>query len=579
MMMDKRLINAAGKSKKYIYICVLFQWIGLAANVCMVFALANLLGKLYEGDTSSAIITTCITGAIGIPMRFFCGIIAGKMSEKASRDVKIRLREMIYQKLLRLGMSYQKHISTAEAIQLSGEGLEQLEIYFGRYLPQFFYSMLAPVTLFILLAFISLKSAVILLICVPLIPMSIIFVQKFAKKLFQKYWNEYVALGDGFLENMQGLTTLKIYRADERRNQEMNEQAERFRKITMKVLTMQLNSITLMDLVAYGGAALGAIIALLELAAGNISLTGCVTIILLAAEFFIPLRLLGSYFHIAMNGMAASGKMWRLLDVPEAQIKTTEITGAGISLENLSFSYDKTREILHGISMTFPTHGMTAIVGESGSGKSTIASLLTGTNTSYSGSLLIGGQELSEIREDNLLRHIALIGHQSRLFAGTVRDNLRMGNPNASDSKMKSVLEQVKLWDYLKGESGLDTVLTEDAANFSGGQKQRLALARILLYDSEVLIFDEATSNIDVESETDIMALVGTLAETKTIIVISHRLANVIQADGIYVLENGCVAESGTHNTLLHMNGQYARLWREQQELEQIRDGKENMAI
>ena len=581
MMMDKRLIGVAGESKKYIALCVLFQWLGLVADVCMMLALANLLGKLADGNVSAGVPFALLAGGIGIPARFLFGLLAGKTSEKASSKIKALLRESIYQKLLRLGLSYSKHISTAEAVQLSGEGTEQLEIYFARYLPQFFYSILAPLSLFALLAFISLKAAAVLLVCVPLIPLAIVHVRKFAKKLFQNYWGEYVALGDGFLENVQGLTTLKIYQADERRNREMNEQAERFRKITMKVLTMQLNSIALMDLVAFGGAALGTAIALMELAAGQLTLAGCAAVILLSAEFFIPLRQLGSYFHIAMNGMAASDKMFKLLDIPEEQEKTAAVNDecrrsrAGIALQNLSFSYNKSQETLRNVSMAFSPHSLTAIVGESGSGKSTIAALLTGANTGYAGSLTVGGIELSTVREDSLLRHITLIGHQNRLFTGTVRENLRMGNPAASDAHMQNALKQVRLWDFLQGKSGLNTVLAENAANLSGGQRQRLALARALLHDSEVLIFDEATSNIDVESESDIMALVHTLSRKKTVIVISHRLANVVDADCIYVLENGCVTERGQHETLLRQKGQYARLWYEQRDLEQIREVRE----
>ncbi|MDR3271326.1 MAG: ABC transporter ATP-binding protein/permease [Peptococcaceae bacterium] len=571
MMMDKRLLRLSGKTRKYIYLCVLFQWLGLVANVGIIFALARLLGQLYAGEVSDGIQVLLAAAGIGLPVRFLCAILSSKMSYLAASGVKAKLHERIYQKLLRLGLAYQKYLSTAEAVQLSGEGVEQLEIYFAKYLPQFLYSLVAPVTLFGVLSFVCFKAAAVLLVCVPLIPLAIVFVQKLARKLFQQYWGEYTALGDGFLENVQGLTTLKIYQADERKNQEMNVQAERFRKITMRVLTMQLQSIMLMDVVAFAGAALGAVIALWELAAGQISLAACVMLILLSAEFFIPLRQLGSYFHVAMNGIAASAKMFRLLDIPEKSAKTATVSAGPISLRNLSFAYDEGREVLHSVSLDVPPNTFTAIVGKSGSGKSTLAALLTGANTGYSGSLTVGGEELSAIREDSLLRHITLIGHQSHLFAGTVRENLRLSLPTASDARMIEVLGQVKLWDFLRGNAGLDTRLTENAANLSGGQRQRMALARALLRDSEVLILDEATSNIDVESETDIMNLVTTLARTKTVIVISHRLANVAHADCIYVLEDGRVSESGVQAELLRQNKQYARLWREQRELEEIR--------
>ena len=576
MMINKRLIALMKNSKQYICLCVFFQWLGLAANTVAIFSLASLLAslqtQLYSDEHANNIPMLLWTSGIAILLRFVCGVFSAKTSYKSSAEIKGTLREKIYTKLLKLGIGYTKHISTAEAVQLSGEGVEQLEIYFGRYLPQFFYSLLASATLLVILSFISLKVALLLLVCVPIIPLSIIIVQKFAKKIFQKYWGEYTALGDDFLENVQGLTTLKIYQADERKNLEMNKQAEHFRKITMKVLTMQLNSITIMDLVAYSGAALGTIIALLELAAGRIDISSCAMIILMSAEFFIPLRLLGSYFHIAMNGLSASEKMFRLLDIPEGLEKSEIVEKTDITIKDLSFSYDESREILHSVSMDFSPTGFTAIVGASGCGKSTIASLLTGANDRYSGKLLIGGKELSSIREDNLLKHVTLIGHQSYLFSGTVRENLQVGKRFASDEQMTAALKQVKLWEFLHTENGLDTRLTEAAANLSGGQRQRLALARILLRDSDVIIFDEATSNIDVECETDIMEIVKTLAKTKTIIVISHRLANIVNADNIYVMNDGAVAESGKHEELLQQNGHYSRLWNEQQELEQIRE-------
>ncbi|MDR1409896.1 MAG: ABC transporter ATP-binding protein/permease [Oscillospiraceae bacterium] len=571
MMMNKRLIAMAGRSKKYIYLCVVFQWMGLLANAAVIFAVAGLFGRLYEQDFSpAAMLTTLAVGLFGILLRVICGLLANRMSYRASGGVKKTLRESICQKLLRLGLSYNQHISTAEAVQLSGEGVEQLEIYFSRYMPQFFYSLLAPLTLFVILAFVNIKAALVLLVCVPLIPVSIMLVQKFAKKLLAKYWGEYVTLGDNFLENVQGLTTLKIYQADEYKNREMNAQAERFRKITMKVLTMQLNSVSLMDLVAYGGAAAGVIAAIYELAAGHMDLSGCAVVILLAADFFIPLRLLGSYFHIAMNGMAASDKMFKLLDAPEPEQKTGFISNTDIWLSDVCFSYEENREILHDVNMVFPK-GLTAIVGESGSGKSTIAALLMGQHQINSGNIFIGESALSEIPEDALVKRVCLIGNQSYLFKGSVRENLLMGNPAATDAQMRCALDKTNLLDFLQEVDGLDTMLSEEAANLSGGQKQRLAIARALLHDSDIYIFDEATSNIDVESENDVMALIREMAKEKTLIVISHRLANVREADNIYVLENGALAESGEHNSLLRQNGRYAVLWEGQRKLEQYR--------
>ena len=507
-----------------------------------------------------------VAAAVGI--RYFCAVQSAKMGYLSSKAVKKVLREKIYRKLLRLGSSYKEKAQTSEIVQISVEGVEQLETYFGAYLPQFFYAMLAPLTLFIVLGFVNVPAAAVLLVCVPLIPAAIAAVQTWAKKLLSKYWGQYTALGDTFLENLQGLTTLKIYRADDFKNDEMNVEAEKFRKITMKVLTMQLNSITIMDLIAYGGAALGIVMSVTQYSKGNVSLAGCLLIIMLSADFFIPMRQLGSFFHIAMNGMAAGQKIFRLLDLPEAEEKKADCPKGDIVCRDLHFSYDNDREILSGVNMTFKRGAFTAIVGESGCGKSTISAILTGRNKGYGGSVSVGETELSEIREADLMENITYISHQSYLFKGTVRDNLLMGKPDASDSELWEVLERVNLADFVRNEKGLDTGLSEKASNLSGGQCQRLALARALLHDSPIYIFDEATSNIDVESENDIMNEIQNLAESKTVILISHRLVNVVKADAIYVMVNGKIAESGKHRELLENKADYEKLWEAQQRLE-----------
>ena len=510
---------------------------------------------------------------ITVIIRFFTAQFATRMSYLASKTVKQKMRELIYSKLLKLGSKYREQVTTAELVQESVEGVDQLESYFGLYVPQFFYAFIAPITLFFLFGFGgSWATATVLLVCVPLIPGAIMMVQKIAKKLLSKYWGQYAQLGWTFLENLQGMTTLKTYQADEFKNKQMNEESKHFRFVTMKVLTMQLNSIIIMDFFAYGGAALGILMATKAFVNGNLPLANCIFMILLSAEFFLPMRRLGSYFHVAMNGMAASDKIFKFLNLDEPAEKTETIpeTIKEIKMDNVYFSYDESREILHGISMTIPEHSFIGIVGESGCGKSTIASLLMGRNTIKSGTLTIGGKNINQISESSLMQNLTYITHNSTFFKGTVKENLLLGNPKASDSDLWSILDRCNLSAFLKTEKGLDTVLTENAGNLSGGQKQRLALARAILHDSPVYIFDEATSNIDVESEEIILAEIRRLSQKKTVIMIFHRLANVVHADCIYALENGSIAEAGTHQDLLNYNNVYAKLWKTQEALEQF---------
>ena len=573
MMIDKRLIRTVPDSKRYIMANVAMQWCALAANIAMMAAFCRLLERLYLGRCATAdLALTAVVALAAVAVRFGCHLGASRMSFLSSRSVKRTLRQTIYEKLLRLGAAYRDQVRSSEVVQVAVEGVDQLETYFGAYLPQFFYALLAPLTLFVVLCFVDVPAALVLLVCVPLIPIAIAAVQTWAKKLLSRYWTQYTALGDTFLENLQDLTTLKIYGADGFKNKEMNEQSEQFRRITMKVLTMQLNSITIMDLVAYGGAAAGMIVALSRFRSGAVGLGGCLLILLLAADFFIPMRQLGSFFHIAMNGMAASEKIFRLLDLPEPEQGGEPVPEKGdIRCKDLRFAYTPDREVLRGVDITMPRGSFVGLVGESGCGKSTLASILMGRSRGYAGAVTVGGVPLDRLDGESLMRSITCVSHQSTLFKGTVRDNLLMGNPATTDADLWRVLERVNLAGFLRSEQGLETRLASQASNLSGGQRQRLALARALLHDSPVYLFDEATSNIDVESENEIMAEIHRLAQTKTVVLISHRLANVTGADCIYVMQDGRVAEQGTHPELVARGGLYAKLWNAQQSLENYR--------
>ena len=565
------------ESKKYIIQNIFWQWLGLLSSIITMGTAGWLFQTVWDGFIS---LSDCLPAAIVlffcIGLRAYCSRRASAASANAGNDVKQELRQRLYEKLTRLGSSYHEKVPTAEAVQVAVEGVEQLEVYFGKYIPQLFYSILAPVTLFIVLSFVSLKASFVLLICVPLIPLTIMGVQKLAKRLLGRYWGTYTELGDSFLENLQGLTTLKIYQADEQKAKEMDQEAEHFRKITMKVLMMQLNSIIVMDVVAYGGAALGMIAVLREFASGTVSLGGTVTMILLSAEFFIPMRLLGSFFHIAMNGMAASDRLFAILDLEEGQTGE-ECLGDGpasVIFRDVCFSYDGERQILDQVSFQLPENGLISLVGTSGCGKSTIAGLLTGRNRGYRGTIRIGGKELSRIREDSLLSHVTMVSHNSYLFKGTVRENLLMAAPMATEKEMEAALKKVNLYEFLKSQRGLDTELMERGSNFSGGQCQRLALARALLHDTPIYIFDEATSNIDAESEEQIMEVIRELSQNHCVLLISHRLANVVDSRNIYVLSGGRLTEEGTHNELMGKKGIYAALYSEQNILESYGSGK-----
>ena len=574
MMINKRLINYCEESKKYIVLTVLANWISLLCNIGIILIVGDFIGMLFTVDSlGNNTLRLFILGML-ILIRIAANLSYGHFSHKASEGVKVKLRDGIFGKLTRIGLNYNKVTSTSSVVQVAVEGVEQLEVYFGRYLPQFFYALLAPITLFILFSFISLKAAIVFLVCVPLIPVSIIAIMKIAKRILKDYWNNYANLGDTFLENLQGLTTLKVFNIDEERHKKMNDEAENFRRITMKVLSMQLNSINVMDLVAFGGAALGSIITLNAFYNGQVTLAGTIIIILLSSEFFIPLRLLGSFFHIAMNGMAACDRIFKLLDSDELEERKEDFTKelshkADIEVDNITFSYDGERNVINNVSMKFEKDKFTAIVGESGSGKSTIASLLLNTFKVNEGNIKVNGIDINRIPLKDLYEKMVIISTNSFIFNGSIKDNLLIGKRDATVEEINRALEVANLKEFVYSlDDGLDTQVGEGGSLLSGGQKQRLAFARAILSDREILILDEATSNIDVESEEMIWNSVEKLRNNKTLIVISHRLANVKNADRIYLLDKGNLVEEGNHKELMDKKNKYFNLVSMQEELE-----------
>ncbi|MDU1579014.1 ABC transporter ATP-binding protein/permease [Finegoldia magna] len=571
-MINKRLIAMMKDSTKYVLYTVLLNWIGLVFNIIFVITISGVIQNIYEKkEIGDSFYISLVIMILTIIVRYFTSYNSHILSQKASVIVKKELRHKLYEKLLSFGTSYNKFVNTSELLQLAVDGIEQLEMYFGGFLPQFGYSILAPVTLFAVLMFFSPKAALVMIIAVPLIPLSIVAIMKFAKKLLGKYWGNYANLGQTFLDNVAGLTTLKIYQRDYDYEKKMDREAEDFRRITMKVLSMQLNSITVMDVIAFGGAAIGSIISIVQLVNGQISLKSAIIVILLAADFFIPLRQLGSFFHVSMNGMAASDKIFKILDSHIEERGDSEFPRelSSIKFENVDFSYDGIRNIINNLSFCISSNSITSFVGESGSGKSTVASLLLGINKRVSGKITYENTELFDIKESDLMKNVTIVSANSYIFKGSLRDNLSMGNV-VSDDDMYTILKKVNLYDFFESENSLDTKINEAGSNLSGGQRQRLAIARAILKDSKVYIFDEATSNIDLESEEIIMNLINEIAKDKIVVLISHRLANVTSSEKIYVLKNGNIIEQGCHKQLISNDGLYKKMFTEQYKLENL---------
>lgn len=568
-MIDKELFKLIGGNKKYIFIAVLLQAIGLIANVAITGSVCYAVYLLTQNAEAVEFVYPLIGAVIGIIVRYICSRATGDIKDKLGRSVKKDLRERVYNKIVKLGVKTTDGMSMAGLTQVSVEGVEQLDLYYSSYLPQFFFAMIAPVILFLICVWIDWRTALVLIACVPLIPVSIVAVSKYAKKIFAKYWGKYTSMGDKFLDSVQGLKELKIFQADAAQHVKINESAEEFRVITMKVLVMQLASTTIMDLVAYGGAGVGIALAICGTAFWGLNPIAALFLCLVAVEFFLPLRAFGSAFHVAMNGASAGKKIISLLNAPDPEWGTEKVDGKEIKLENVTFSYDGKRDVLKNVNMTFPEKGMTAIVGESGCGKSTVVNMLVGAFRPQKGDVTVGGKQLEKLSRENWYSHLSAVSYNTYIFNESVRDNFQMAKENVTDEEIFAALGKVNLKEFIEENGGLDKVITEDANNISGGQKQRLALAIALVSDKDIYVFDEATSNIDIDSESIIMNNIKTLSSDKSVIVISHRLANVVPADNIYYMEDGEIKESGSHNELMSAEKGYARLYNTQKTLEQ----------
>ena len=572
-MIDKKLLALLGDNKKYIFYAVGLMIVGLFANLAITASICYAIQ--YAADYASSatgaqgFILPAVIVVIAMAVRYVTSRMIGDLKDTLGRNVKKDLRQKIYDKIIKLGVRTTDNMSMAGLTQLSMEGVEQLDLYYSAYIPQFFYAMIAPIILFVVTVRINWAVALVLLACVPLIPMSIIAVSRYAKKIFAKYWGKYTSMGDSFLDSVQGLKELKIFQADAAQNIKMNETSEEFRKITMKVLVMQLASTTIMDMVAYGGAGLGIALTIHAVVNGNLSAYSALFLILVAVDFFLPLRAFGSAFHIAMNGASAGNKILSLLAQPDPVWGNETVDSTEITVKDVTFSYDGTRDVLKHASMNFGSTGMCAIVGESGSGKSTVVNLLLGAYHPQQGSILVGDKPLETLSRESYYSHISVVSYNTYIFNETIRQNFMLAKADVTEDEIFAALKKVNLYDFIIDNGGLDKVITEDAANISGGQKQRLALAINLVANKDIYIFDEATSNIDIDSEAIIMNNIKELSKEKSVIVISHRLANIIVADTIYYIEDGEVKEHGTHNELMNMHEGYAKLYTTQKKLEE----------
>ena len=565
-MIDKRLYKFSGNIKKYISITTFLSCIKLIANIFFYFIFAFLLVSLINKDFSFSYSYIIISILIIVFIRQFSTIKVAHMLGNLVVDVKRNLRKLIFEKTLKLGLAYSQLFKTQELIHLSVDNVEQLEVYFGGFLTQFYYCIVSSFILFFSIAYFNLKIAFILLGFSLAIPLSLYIILNKVKKIQKKYFAKYMNVGTLFLDSLQGLTTLKIYGTDEKREEEIAKMSEEFRIETMRVLKMQLLSIALINWIIYAGTILAIVTSVKLFLGGSLGLFPMLFIFMLAPEFFIPMRTLTSLFHVAMTGVSAAENIISFVDSPERNINgNKEFKNENeIKISRLNFSYPDGTQSLKDIDMSFKKGNLTAVVGHSGCGKSTLVSVLSGELKSKENEIFVDDIDIQNIKIEDKIKNILKITHDSHIFSGTVRENLSMANENLSDETMIEVLKKVKLWGVLS----LDTILESQGKNLSGGQTQRVALARALLYDASVYIFDEATSNIDIESEEIILNIIYSLSKEKTVIYISHRLPAIKNADCIYVMDKGKVIESGKHIKLYAKKGLYYEMYKHQEELE-----------
>lgn len=570
-MINRKLLKLIDNHKHIIFTVILMVC-GLITNIVITGSLVYLIKEVANHSDDSSVWTylwPALIAIISIIIRYLLSITVGYLTDIIGRQAKKDLRQKVYNKIVRLGVRTTDGMKVAGLTQVSLEGVEQLDLYYSTYIPQFFYALLAPIILFFVTVWFDWRFSLVLLAAVPLIPLSIIAISKYAKRIFAKYWGKYTAMGDKFLDSIQGLRELKIFKADAYQQTKMNEASEEFRVITMKVLVMQLASTTIMDIVAYTGAGIGVLIAIISVLKWGLSPFSALFLILVAVEFFLPLRALGSAFHVAMNGASAGQKILSLLAEEETPWGTKEVTNANIEIKDVTFAYNGHANVLKDVSMTFKEQGMVSIVGESGSGKSTIVNLITGALRPQFGSVSVGGELLETLSRESYYSNLAVISYNTYIFNDTIRNNFKLANKDVTDEEIYAALTKVNLADFVEANGGLDKVINEDALNISGGERQRLAVAINLVTNKAIYIFDEATNNIDIESEAIIMANIKELSKKKAVIVISHRLANVVPSDYIYYMENGELLESGNHDTLMANTSGYAKLFTTQKALEE----------